>query len=64
MHPLPGQPKYQREGIMHDGKLANQTPRRKAGRGEESSRFLKKAAQKLLLRWAAGVVGDKAHDPA
>jgi hypothetical protein len=25
---------------------------------------LKKAAQKLLLRWAMGVVADAAHDPA
>ena len=31
---------------------------------EESSRFLKKAAQKLLLCWAMGVVGDNAHGPA
>jgi hypothetical protein len=30
---------------------------------EESSRFLKKAAQKLFLCWAMGVVGDKAHSP-
>jgi hypothetical protein len=30
---------------------------------EESSRFLKKAAQKLLLLWAMGVVTDKAHGP-
>ena len=29
-----------------------------------SSRFLKKAAQKLSLCWAMGVVGDKAHGPA
>jgi hypothetical protein len=31
---------------------------------EESSRFLKKAAQKLLLCWAMGVVADTAHGPA
>jgi hypothetical protein len=31
---------------------------------EESSRFLKKAAQKLLLCWAMGCVSDNAHDPA
>jgi hypothetical protein len=31
---------------------------------EESGRFLKKAAQKLLLCWAMGVVGDKARGPA
>src|ERR1700722_19032972 len=31
--------------------------------GKESSRFLKKAAQKFLLCWAAGCVGDKAHGP-
>jgi hypothetical protein len=30
---------------------------------KESSRFLKKAAQKLLLCWAMGVVGDNAHGP-
>jgi hypothetical protein len=30
---------------------------------EVSSRFLKKAAQKLLLRWVTGVVGDSAHGP-
>jgi hypothetical protein len=30
---------------------------------EGSSRFLKKAAQKLLLCWGMGVVGDSAHDP-
>ncbi len=30
---------------------------------EESGRFLKKAAQKLFLCWAMGVVGDKAHGP-
>ncbi|HEY1857418.1 hypothetical protein [Acidocella sp.] len=30
---------------------------------EESGRFLKKAAQKLLVRWAMGGVGDKAHGP-
>jgi hypothetical protein len=29
----------------------------------ESGRFLKKAAQKLLLCWAVGVVGGDAHDP-
>jgi hypothetical protein len=27
-------------------------------------RFLKKAAQKLLLCWVMGVVADNAHDPA
>jgi hypothetical protein len=32
-------------------------------REEESSRFLKKAAQKLLLCWDMGCVGDKAHGP-
>ncbi|HEY1855788.1 hypothetical protein [Acidocella sp.] len=31
---------------------------------EASGRFLKKAAQKLLLCWAMGGVGDKAHGPA
>jgi hypothetical protein len=31
---------------------------------EESGRFLKKAAQKLLLCWAMGVARDKAHGPA
>jgi hypothetical protein len=31
---------------------------------KESSRFLKKAAQKLYLCWAMGVVGDNAHGPA
>jgi hypothetical protein len=31
---------------------------------EKSSRFLKKAAQKLLLCWAMGVVADIAHGPA
>jgi hypothetical protein len=30
----------------------------------ESSRFLKKAAQKLLLCWAMGCVSDNAHAPA
>jgi hypothetical protein len=29
---------------------------------KESGRFLKKAAQKFLLCWAMGVVGDTAHD--
>jgi hypothetical protein len=42
--------------------------RAEAGKGwslgdKESSRFLKKAAQKLLLCWAMGVVGDEAHAP-
>jgi hypothetical protein len=31
---------------------------------EESGRFLKKAAQKLLLCWAMGCVGANAHGPA
>jgi hypothetical protein len=31
---------------------------------EESSRFLKKAAQKLLRCWVMGVVADTAHGPA
>jgi hypothetical protein len=31
---------------------------------EESGRFLKKAAQKLLLCWAGGCVADNAHGPA
>jgi hypothetical protein len=31
---------------------------------KESSRFLKKAAQKLLLCWAMGVVAAAAHGPA
>jgi hypothetical protein len=31
---------------------------------KESSRFLKKAAQKLLLCWVMGCVTDTAHDPA
>jgi hypothetical protein len=30
---------------------------------KESSRFLKKAAQKFLLCWVMGVVADNAHDP-
>jgi hypothetical protein len=30
---------------------------------EESSRFLKKTAQKFLLLWAMGVVPDNAHGP-
>jgi hypothetical protein len=30
---------------------------------EESSRFLKKTAQKFLVRWAMGVVSDNAHGP-
>jgi hypothetical protein len=29
----------------------------------ESGRFLKKAAQKLFLCWATGVVGANAHGP-
>jgi hypothetical protein len=33
-------------------------------RREESSRFLKKAAQKLLLCWVMGIIADAAHDPA
>jgi hypothetical protein len=37
---------------------------REAALREESSRFLKKAAQKLLLCWAMGCVGDNAHGPA
>jgi hypothetical protein len=31
---------------------------------EKRSRFLKKAAQKLLLCWAMGVVDANAHGPA
>jgi hypothetical protein len=31
---------------------------------EEAAAFWKKAAQKLLLCWAVGNVGDNAHDPA
>jgi hypothetical protein len=31
---------------------------------EGSGRFLKKAAQKLLLCWGMGVVIDNAHAPA
>jgi hypothetical protein len=31
---------------------------------KESSRFLKKAAQKFLLCWAMGVVDANAHGPA
>jgi hypothetical protein len=31
---------------------------------EVRSRFLKKAAQKLLLCWATGDVGENAHGPA
>jgi hypothetical protein len=31
---------------------------------EVSGRFLKKAAQKLLLCWLMGNVGDNAHGPA
>jgi hypothetical protein len=34
-----------------------------AGNDRGSSRFLKKAAQKLLLCWAMGGDGDNAHDP-
>jgi hypothetical protein len=30
---------------------------------KESSRFLEKAAQKLLLCWAMGCVSDNAHGP-
>ncbi|HEY1856315.1 hypothetical protein [Acidocella sp.] len=30
---------------------------------KESGRFLKKAAQKFLRRWAMGVVTDNAHGP-
>jgi hypothetical protein len=30
---------------------------------KERSRFLKKAAQKLLRRWAGATVTDIAHDP-
>jgi hypothetical protein len=30
---------------------------------EESGRFLKKAAQKLLLRWAMGCVSDNTPGP-
>jgi hypothetical protein len=29
----------------------------------ESSRFLKKAAQKFLFRWAMGAVAGNAHGP-
>jgi hypothetical protein len=55
-------------GVLH---LSRQNPaagREKAPetarrRREESSRFLKKAAQKLFLCWAVGVVTDIAHDP-
>jgi hypothetical protein len=32
-------------------------------RQKESSRFLKKAAQKFLLCWGMGVVADTAHGP-
>jgi hypothetical protein len=40
------------------------TPRQCHGiRIEGSSRFLKKAAQKLFLCWAMGVVSDKASSP-
>jgi hypothetical protein len=31
---------------------------------KESSRFLKKTAQKLSLCWGMGVVADTAHGPA
>jgi hypothetical protein len=31
--------------------------------GEESGRFLKKAAQKFLLCWGMGGVSDNAHAP-
>ncbi|HEY1856518.1 hypothetical protein [Acidocella sp.] len=34
-----------------------------AAAGKESSRFLKKAAQKLFLCWAMGCVGDNANGP-
>ena len=47
---------YRRAGKMQCSKMVC--------RSEESGRFLKKAAQKLLLCWAIGVVGDKAHGPA
>jgi hypothetical protein len=33
-------------------------------RPEESGRFLKKAAQKLLVRRVMGIVADNARDPA
>jgi hypothetical protein len=35
-----------------------------AGERKASVRFLKKAAQKLLLCWAMGNVSDNAHGPA
>jgi hypothetical protein len=54
MHSLPRQPKHQREEIMHDRKLANQTPRRKAAWKEERSRFLKKAAPKTFITLSHG----------
>jgi hypothetical protein len=37
---------------------------RPACQGKESGRFLKKAAQKLLVRGVMGGVDDNAHDPA
>jgi hypothetical protein len=39
--------------------MANQLCFTPASQREKSGRFLKKAAQKLFLCWAAGVVGDK-----
>jgi hypothetical protein len=47
---------YRRAGKMQCSKMVC--------RSEESGRFLKKAAQKLLLCWAMGCVADNAHGPA
>jgi hypothetical protein len=48
-----------------DRVTANQAARNAHAIGVEgSSRFLKKAAQKFLLRWAMGDVADTAHGPA
>jgi hypothetical protein len=41
-----------------------QTRLEQASRKEKSGRFLKKAAQKFLLCWAMGFVGDDAYGPA
>jgi hypothetical protein len=42
---------------------AERTRHQPAPRREERGRFLKKAAQKLLLCSGMGVVADTAHDP-
>jgi hypothetical protein len=44
MHSLPGQPKHQREGLVHGFYVSKSNA---APEVQESGRFLKKAAQKL-----------------